>query len=125
MTIINPTPHIRPVNSPREEGTAQKDQLYRLSLLASEVSRRFAAALADKSARSYALHGEDFDAAEHGDSAARLVAGVLAFISHELTNNSLADSCLDRDDPKQFRKGYVAALDQVRYELLEAVDRAL
>jgi len=121
MTIINPTPMIRPVQSPREAGTDQADLLYRLSLTASEVERRFARARNDSAATSYVLDGKDFDAQEHADAAAWLVARVLGCFAAEIIGSELADSCLDGTESKQFRKGYKAALDQVGTELLEII----
>ncbi|MGW9168700.1 hypothetical protein [Agromyces sp. NPDC055658] len=123
MTIINPTPTVKIANPPRVEGTQDSDQLRRLGYLAGDVARRFHTTGSEQHATlGYVYRGDNFDAAKDADSAAYLVASLLACLAHELADGELSSSCLDGTESKQFRKGYKAALDQVATELFQAAD---
>lgn len=125
MTIVNPTQIVQPVTPPKIEGIGQDEQLQRLRELARDVSRRFVASRDTTEALSYVFHGEDFDASAHADSAAYLVAGVLAYVANALESINLAAWPLEGDESKQFRRGYKAALDRVGADMLDAISYAI
>ncbi|MEJ1088320.1 hypothetical protein WDU99_08325 [Microbacterium sp. Mu-80] len=125
MTILNPTQIVQPVTPPSIMGTSQDEQLQRLRELARDVSRRFYAHRDTTDALSYVFHDADFDAAQHANQAAYLVAGVLAYTADILESINVDAWPLDGSESKQFRKGYRAALERVGSELLDAISYAL
>ena len=125
MTIINPTQIIKTVTPPTIDGTDRDAQLRRLRELGEDVARRFYAHRDTTDALGYVYSNEDFDASLHGDQAAYLVAGVLAYTANVLESINVDAWPLDGTESKQFRKGYKAALERVGTEMLDAITYAI